>query len=263
MPDTTLKSTQTNEAPPSDDGWRPDLNVLRARLDELDDKIHDLLMERAQVVESVARSGKTAAFRPGREATILRRLVARHSGKLPARTLVRMWREMLAGTTAMQTKVTIAAVSTAAMAREHFGFLTPVVECASAKAALDAIRAGTATLAVLPFPSDDDPWWLALTGAEPRLYIIARLPFWTSRPSHVPNIDALVVGTAAPDASGNDRSFIVVPDRARLADTGLTLLATHGTVVEVEGMAAQYDERLPAGAIVLGGYAVPVSGGKV
>ena len=58
--------------------------MLRARLDELDDKIHDLLMERALVVESVARSGKAAAFRPGREAAILRRLLARHTGKLPA-----------------------------------------------------------------------------------------------------------------------------------------------------------------------------------
>src|SRR5580692_9033436 len=105
MPDTTPLPTQTTEAPPLEDGWRPDLSALRARLDELDDNIHDLLMERARVVENVARSGKTAAFRPGREASILRRLLARHTGKLPARTLVRMWREMLAGTTAMQANV--------------------------------------------------------------------------------------------------------------------------------------------------------------
>ena len=65
-------------------------------------------MDRARVVENVARSGKAAAFRPGREAAILRRLLARHTGKLPPQTLVRMWREMLAGTTAMQTPVTVA-----------------------------------------------------------------------------------------------------------------------------------------------------------
>jgi chorismate mutase/prephenate dehydratase len=252
MPDTTptqslTPGSTTTEAPPSEDGWRPDLSALRARLDELDDTIHDLLMERARVVENVARSGKTATFRPGREASILRRLLARHSGKLPARTLVRMWREMLAGTTAMQTAVTVAVFdptpgrATTAIAREHFGFLTPAIAHPSAEAALGALRAGTVTVAVLPFPII---WWPALTAMEPRLHIIARLPFWTDRPPHVPTADALVVGTTAPDASGSDRSFI----------------ASQGIVSEIPFMATDDDPRLPPGAIVLGGYAVPVPG---
>jgi chorismate mutase len=255
--------SQTTEAPPADDGWRPDLTALRARLDELDDNIHDLLMQRARVVESVARSGKPAAFRPGREAAILRRLLARHTGKLPARTVVRMWRELLAGTTAMQTAVTIAVFdpsperALAAIAREHFGFLTPAIAHASPAAALDALRAGTAAVAVLPFSAS---WWPALTDAVPRLHIIARLPYWAARPPHVPSADALVVGTAAPDASGDDRCFIAAADRARLADAGLPPCASHGAVSEIPFMVADNDPRLPPGAIVLGGYAVPVAG---
>src|SRR5579862_45730 len=152
MPDTTTTPTTQTDAPPAEDGWRPNLTALRARLDELDDKIHDLLIDRALVIENVARSGKAAAFRPGREAAILRRLLARHTGKLPPQTLVRMWRELLAGTTAMQTRVTIAAARTRAIAREHFGFLTPVIEYPTAEAALEAVRAGSASVAVLPFP---------------------------------------------------------------------------------------------------------------
>jgi chorismate mutase len=264
MPDTT--PTPTEEAPPPDDGWRPDLLTLRARLDELDGKIHDLLMDRAQVVESVARSGKTAAFRPGREAAILRRLLARHSGKLPPQTLVRMWRELLAGTTAMQTAVTVAVFDPTlgdtlqALAREHFGFLTPVTVQPSARAALQEVRTGKASVAVLPFPTETAAWWAALTEAAPRLHIIARLPFWAGRPAGVPCADALVIGTTAPDASGSDRSFVAAPDLAALADGGLILHATHGTVAEVEGMVADGEPRLPAGTIVLGGYAVPVAG---
>jgi chorismate mutase len=264
MPDTT--SIPTAKAPPPEDGWRPDLLALRSRLDELDDKIHDLLIERAQVVESVARSGKPSAFRPGREAAILRRLLARHTGELPPQTLVRMWRELLAGTTAMQTAVTVAVFDPApdgtlqALAREHFGFLTPAIVHQSAAAALKEVRAGTASVAVLPFPAATTAWWEALTDAAPRLHIIARLPFWGLRKPGVPGADALVVGSAAPDASGSDRSFIAAPDRARLADSGLILHAMHGKVAEVEGMVADDEPRLPAGAVVLGGYAVPVAG---
>jgi chorismate mutase len=269
MPDTTPPQSPTNEAPPSDDGWRPDLSALRARLDDLDDKIHDLLMDRARVVEGVARSGKTAAFRPGREAAILRRLLARHTGKLPAQTLVRMWREMLAGTTAMQTAVTVAVFdpspggAVTANAREHFGFLTPIVAHVSPAAALEAVRTGAATVAVLPFPAGPSAWWSDLTAREPRLHVIARLPFWTARPDHAPGADTLVVGPIAPDASGADRCFITSADRARLADAGLTVRATHGPIVEVDGLIAEDDPILPTGAIVLGGYAIPVPGDPV
>jgi chorismate mutase/prephenate dehydratase len=267
MPDTsTNPASQTDEAPPSDDGWRPDLTALRARLDELDDKIHDLLKDRARVVESVARTGKTAAFRPGREAAILRRLLSRHTGKLPPQTLVRMWREMLAGTTAMQTSVTVAVFdpdpddTMVSLAREHFGFLTPAIPHPSIEAALRSVRAGTASVAVLPFPTEDAAWWPALTAGDQRLHVIARLPFWARRPLHIPDADALVVATAAPDASGFDRSFIAASDHARLTDAGVIIHAAHGAVAEVEGMLSDDDPRLPAGAIVLGGYAIPVAG---
>jgi chorismate mutase len=242
---------------------------LRARLDDLDDKIHDLLMDRARVVENVARSGKTAAFRPGREAAILRRLLARHAGKLPAQTLVRMWREMLAGTTAMQTAVSVAVfdpspdAAVTADAREHFGFLTPVVAHVSPANALEAVRTGAATVAVLPFPVGQSAWWADLTAGEPRLHVIARLPFWTARPDHVPDADTLVVASTAPDASGADRSFIASAVPARLAEAGLTVRATHGPIVEVEGMIGEDDPALPTGALVLGGYAIPVPGDPV
>ena len=69
------------EAPAPQDGWRTGgLPALRAELDRIDNAMHDLLMQRAEVVEHVARSGKPAAFRPGREASIIRRLLRRHHG---------------------------------------------------------------------------------------------------------------------------------------------------------------------------------------
>ena len=50
-------------------------------LDRIDDQLHALLMQRALVVEQVATSGKRGAFRPGREASIIRRLLRRHGGR--------------------------------------------------------------------------------------------------------------------------------------------------------------------------------------
>ena len=83
------------------------LAALRAEIDAIDSQLHDLLMRRTdlavQVGEVKARVqplGGTPAdgakfIRPAREALILRRLVARHSGRLPKAVIVRMWREMI------------------------------------------------------------------------------------------------------------------------------------------------------------------------
>src|SRR5260370_31116047 len=73
----------------------PDLKGLRRRLDEIDDKLQDLLIDRAQIVSLVGASkkdGNRPAYQPAREAEIIHRLVGRHRGAFPVATLVRMWR---------------------------------------------------------------------------------------------------------------------------------------------------------------------------
>ncbi|MEA2737555.1 MAG: chorismate mutase / prephenate dehydratase, partial [Acetobacteraceae bacterium] len=222
----------------SQDGWRTgSLPALRAELDRIDNIVHDLLMQRAEIVEHVARSGKPAAFRPGREASIIRRLLGRHVGSLPPVALVRIWRELLAGTTTMQGGFSLAVCDgdqgapLTQLAREHFGALTPLRTYGSAGQALADVSQGAASVAVLPYPSESNNWWVALLHHEPRLHIIARLPFWAPRPDGAPSAQALVVAATPADASGEDQSFLGLEcdsdvSRARLsgelAGAGLT-----------------------------------------
>jgi chorismate mutase / prephenate dehydratase len=281
------------EEPASSDGWRSGgLAALRAELDRIDDTVHDLLMQRAEIVEHVGRSGKPAAFRPGREASILRRLLGRHHGALPAVSVVRIWRELLAGTTSMQGGFSLAVCDAdhgaplTQLAREHFGALTPLRTYGSAGQALVDVSQGVASVAVLPYPSDLDNWWVALLHHEPRLHVVGRLPFWKPRPDGSPAAQALVVAAAAPDASGEDQSFLGLEcdsdvSRARLSSelsaAGLkpetmVLVRQQGSpianvLVEVEGYLSDDDVRLShlgsvlRQPIVLGSYAVPIAGG--
>jgi chorismate mutase / prephenate dehydratase len=277
----------------SKDGWRTGgLPALRAELDRIDDTMHDLLMQRAEIVEYVARSGKPAAFRPGREASILRRLLGRHHGALPPVAVVRIWRELLAGTTSMQGGFSLAVCDgdhgapLTQLAREHFGALTPLRAYGSAGQALADVSQGVASVAVLPYPSDIDNWWIALLHHEPRLHIVGRLPFWKPRPDGSPAAQALVVAAAAPDASEEDQSLLGLEcdsdvSRARLSSelsgAGLkpetmVLVRQQGSpianvLVEVEGYLSDDDVRLSnlgsvlRRPIVLGSYAVPIARG--
>ena len=262
--ETTSPRADAAGAPASPDRWPPDLARLRAELDRLDDALHDLLMRRAGIIAAVAATKPpgTSGLRPGREAAMIRRLLARHDGVLPPQGIVRIWRELLAATTTMQGPFVIAVCDPSPgagfvqAAREQFGALTPLRTYGSAAQALADLTAGRAAVAVLPLPSDSesprDAWWTALMRRDPaRLHIVGRLPFWTRRAEGAPDARAFVLAAVAPDASGQDRSLIALEldpaaSRARLA----AALAASGFAADAPGLhGASPDGAMPGGAI--------------
>jgi chorismate mutase len=268
------------------------LAQLRAEQDAIDDKIHDLLMQRAAVVERVARDGgKTGTkIRAGREATMLRRLLARHRGSMPPQTIVRFWREMFAGAVIIEGGQSIAVCSgeegtdIPALAREHFGPLTPLRRHRHPAQALADLESGLAQVAVLPSIGDgpDGAWWTALMGARGRLSVIAKLPFWTRKPEGTPQGEGYAIAAMQPDPSGADHGLIALELAACLSRTRLTAtLAQAGfapitiwlkrpsdadllALAEVEGLVDDDDPRLEqiaglrAPARVIGGFTMPL-----
>ena len=75
------------------------LKAIRDRIDAIDEAVHRLLIERsgviAELIQVKGTSKPGAAFRPDREADMMRRLVMRHSGELPLATVEHIWREII------------------------------------------------------------------------------------------------------------------------------------------------------------------------
>src|SRR6476661_3448239 len=133
-----------------------DLEQLRRRIDEIDDRLQDLLIERTDIVSRVGAhkrgSGGVAAHQPAREAEIIRRLVLRNHGLLPPATLVRMWRELLAATVRLQGPFTVAIYSPPEaqgfwdIARDHYGSQTPMLAYSSTAQVIRAVTEGHAAI---------------------------------------------------------------------------------------------------------------------
>src|SRR4051812_13333278 len=168
----------------------PDLEILRRRIDEIDDRLHDLLIERMEIVSGVAahkqQRGGVAPYQPAREAEMLRRLVTRNRGAVPPASLVRIWRELLAATTSRQGPFTIAVYVPPQgpgcwdIARDHYGSHTPMLTFGSATQVIRAVAEERATVGVLPMPqeAEDDPWWRHLLSDRATApHVMARLPF--------------------------------------------------------------------------------------
>jgi len=172
------------------------LDRIRAEIDSIDSAMHDLLIRRSAVIdELIAIKGEQTpgtAFRPGREADMMRRFVMRHEGHLPLTTVEHIWREIIATFTAMQAPFSVIAGPAADRqemcdaVRFYFGFSVPVSEAASSEAALKSISGKRSQIAVVAADSGG-AWWLALCGTDaPK--ILAKLPFIVieGRPAELP-----------------------------------------------------------------------------
>ncbi|HEX3864335.1 MAG TPA: chorismate mutase [Stellaceae bacterium] len=281
----------------------PDLAQLRRRIDEIDDRLHALLIERVDIISSVSAQKRSntgiAPHQPGREAEILRRLIARNHGALAPATLVRIWRELLAATNRLQGSFTIAVYAPPEtpglwdVARDHYGSHTPMLAFRSTAQVIRAVTEEQAAIGVLPMPQEEepDPWWRHLLSTdETAPHVIARLPFGARGNARSDNLDALAIGRGTAQSTGHDRTLIATenaPDISRgrifstlqALDLPCTFMASSeqgdgvNTLIEMDGCVAMSDPRLDRfrshfGAALyrflwFGGYAVPLSAAEL
>jgi chorismate mutase len=193
--------TQRPPAPPS-------LADLRTEIDRIDEGMHQLLMQRGDIIDRLIQVKQTqevgSAFRPAREADMMRRLVERHRGILPLDTVESIWRVIISTFTFVQAPFAVHAdvsVSEPAMrdsARFHFGFTVPYAAHFNPSAAVEAVAKSKGDLALVSAVSSRTPWWTALE-AEGAPKIIARLPF-VERADHPAALPVFVVSRVADSA---------------------------------------------------------------
>lgn len=184
---------------------------LRTEIDRIDTAMHELLMERGQVIERLIAVKKTqvsgSAFRPGREAEMMRRLALRHKGLLPLDTAEGIWRVIIATFTWVQANYQVHADVSGGdgamrdTARFHFGFTAPYVPHDDAKAVIAAVARSPGDLGIFRIDqgASAGAWWRLLVGPDtPK--IIARLPF-IERPDHPAGTPVYVIAKPLAEAA--------------------------------------------------------------
>ena len=188
----------------------PSLADLRREIDRIDADMHALLIERGEIIDRLIAVKKTeetgSAFRPAREAEMMRRLVQRHHGSLPLDTAESIWRVIISTFTYVQAPFSVhsdLSAGDASMrdsARFHFGFTVPFVPHMGAATVVEAVTESKGDLGLVPAfaIAGSGPWWTALE-FESAPKIIARLPF-VERADHPAALPVFVISRAASDA---------------------------------------------------------------
>jgi chorismate mutase len=262
----------------------PSLTDLRREIDRIDAAMHGLLIERGEIIGRLIAAKKTqetgSAFRPAREAEMMRRLVERHRGILPLDTVESIWRVIISTFTYVQAPFSVHADLSAGDAlmrdsvRFHFGFTVPFVPHMGASAVVAAVSDSKGDLGLVPATASSGAWWNALEfDSAPK--IIARLPF-VERADHPAALPVFVVSRAAADAMitevelwslrvagwsvkaaaavGSRAEMVAVPDRAFDGAALLVSVPQGGSITAVTDALVETGASLRASTLV-GGHA--------
>jgi chorismate mutase/prephenate dehydratase len=137
---------------------------LRRKIDEIDDRILDLLNERARFVIEVGdikKAEKLDFHSPGREREILERLTSRNAGPFPQDTLRAVYREILSSSLSLERPLKVAylgprATFTHMAGMQQFGLAAQYVPLENIREVFSEVERGRADFGVVPIENSTE-----------------------------------------------------------------------------------------------------------
>jgi chorismate mutase / prephenate dehydratase len=217
----------------------PTLSGPRARIDALDDRILDLLAERADIAREIAevkRAADVGVFHdPERERIVLDRLVRRGGKRFPAEAIRTVFREVMSACLSVEEPLRVAYLGpegtfTQMAARHLFGREVRYRECATIDAVFDAVESHDAIYGVVPFENSTEGAVSMTSDALLEGSLVIRqehvLPIAHCLLSHASSLAEIAAVYSHPQALGQCRAWIAkhLP-RAQVIQTTSTAAA--------------------------------------
>lgn len=136
------------------------LKSIRERIDEIDSQLQQLINQRAEAAQEVARiklsaNPETEFYRPEREAEVLRKVKARNQGPLDGEEVARLFREIMSACLALEQPLNVAFLGpdgtfTQAAALKQFGHSVKTHSLNSIGDIFRDVEAGACDYGVVP-----------------------------------------------------------------------------------------------------------------
>ncbi|HUQ28325.1 MAG TPA: prephenate dehydratase [Usitatibacter sp.] len=132
-----------------------ELERLRNAIDRVDDGILEALNQRAKLAREVGSLKVGQAYRPEREAQVLRRIKEGNTGPLSSETVALLFREIMSACLALERPITVAYLGprgtfSERAAVKHFGLAADAVASPSIDEVFRAVESGAADFGVIP-----------------------------------------------------------------------------------------------------------------
>lgn len=162
-----LESAQSSHVKETDINTTPEfLNVLRQKIDGVDQQIQSLLNERATLAQQVATVKKDNEdhpifYRPEREAQVLKSVMARNTGPIADEKMGKLFREIMSVCLDLEAPQKIAFLGpigtfTHAAALKHFGKASTTIPLTTITDVFREVESGSAMYGVVPVENSSE-----------------------------------------------------------------------------------------------------------
>jgi len=132
-----------------------ELERLRGRIDEVNERILEALNERARLAREIGTLKVGQAYRPEREAQVLRRIKEANRGPLSGESVAVLFREIMSACLALERPITVAYLGprgtfSESAAVKHFGHGAAGMPAASIDEVFRSVESGAADFGVVP-----------------------------------------------------------------------------------------------------------------
>jgi chorismate mutase/prephenate dehydratase len=140
---------------PGDAAGAAELQRLRESIDRLDDRLLETINERARLARAIGTLKVGQAYRPEREAQVLRRIKERNAGPLSSETVALLFREIMSACLALERPLTVAYLGpkgtfSERAALKQFGLAAEAAPVPSIDEVFRAVESGAADFGVIP-----------------------------------------------------------------------------------------------------------------
>lgn len=144
-----------------------ELGTIRDRIDDIDQRIHDLLNERARYAQQVGESKRTEGlstadfYRPEREAQVLRKALDRNKGPLRNEEIARLFREIMSACLAQQEPLKVGFLGpegtfSQQAVLKHFGHSVRALPLSAIPEVFEEVQAGHADFGIVPIENSTE-----------------------------------------------------------------------------------------------------------
>ena len=196
---------------------------LRTKIDEVDNKIINLLGDRIEIIKEVGKFKKEVGDRffikSAREADMIKNLVSKANKSIPKSTIVNIWRKIITSANVLEQTINVAIcnpdkiVDYQYLTREYYGDFVPLTIHESSTNIIAEIESGEVQIGIFALPSNDqkktENWWINLANNQSGIRVFAKIPFIEPSNEDAPH-QLVAVAIKDPEPSGDDKTLLTI-----------------------------------------------------